>query len=372
MQDLFSSNWRESIVDSSSTIFDVLKALSKSGLLLATFVDDDGILKGILTDIDLRKALIRGYRLEEKASAIANTSPLTANYHLPSAQLKVFANESKIHEIPLVDEEGKLRDIFIVNIREERIPYAPAPETKIKALPNAMFILAGGLGSRLSPVLSDRPKSLAPIAARPILARVIEQGLSAGIRKFYVSVNYMADKVIDFLKSKEFKDLDIHILEETQRMGTAGSLSLIPEPLKEPMLVCNSDVLTTARLNHLLLQHQREQAELTCAIRPHFVSIPYGVFQVQNGLISEIAEKPQQSFLVNAGIYVMNAELTHMIPKNTYFDMPDLIKLCLEQKRKLSPFYLHEYWIDIGKPDDYEKANLEYAKHFTPDEITYL
>ncbi len=360
---LFSPNWKEAIVSTDCTLFDILTSLSHSGLLIACFVDAEGKLEAILTDNDIRKALISGKKLEDKAYPLANKHPKVGDYRASSEWLKNFAMMSKIQDLPLVDEYGILKDIFIVSIRETRVENFPAKKSK-PLLANSMFIVAGGLGSRLSSVLGDRPKPLAPVGSQPILATILAQGVLAGIRNFYISVNYRADQIKAFLEKPEYKSLNITVIHEPYRTGTGGSLSLIPELLKEPLLVCNADILTTVSFDRIIAHHTQEQAMMTCAIRPHFVPIPFGVFKVEGGLIKDIKEKPEETFLVNAAIYVLNPQLIELVPKNTYFDMPDLIKIALEKRLKVLPFYLHEYWIDIGKPDDYQRANLEFENYF--------
>lgn len=362
MEALFSPNWKESLVDENYTLLDILKSLSLSGLLVACFTDEKGKLKGILTDSDIRKALISGKKMSDKAYPLANLHPKISDYRASPAYLKEYASLTQVQELLLVDDEGRLKDIFIVSLREERVQeLSSKPQAEI---PNAMFILAGGLGSRLSTLVNDRPKPLAPVGSQPILATVIEQGVLAGIRNFYISVNYMADQIKNFLDSDSYKHLNIKIIHEPSKMGTAGSLSLIPDKLKHPLLVCNADILTTARLDNLIKLHKQESSHLTCAIRPHFVPIPYGVFQVDQGCIKDIKEKPEETYLVNAGIYVMEPSVLQWVPPNSYFDMPDLIKLSLHKGFKVTPYYLHEYWIDIGKPDDYVKANMEFENNF--------
>lgn len=366
LEHLFSPNWRESVLDRKSTLFDALKNLSDSGSLIACFLDDQNRLEGIITDSDVRKALINGKKLEENAITIANFSPTTCNYQETAENLKYVAATNRIHEIPLVDEEKKLRDIFIVSLREERVEIINNDyDQKIKApRQNAMFILAGGLGTRLSSIMKDRPKPLAMIGEKPIIAIVIEQAVEAGIRNFYISVNYMAEKIKDFLEKSAFNDLNIHIIHEEKRLGTAGSLSLIPQDLQSPLLVCNSDILTNVNFERILLQHEKNQAALTCAVRPHCVSVPFGVFDIMNDVILDIREKPEALFLVNAAIYVLDPKVIKLIPTDSYYDMPDLIKKIIHNKMKISPFYLHEYWMDIGKPEDYERANLDFSKIF--------
>lgn len=366
MNGLYSPNWKDSILDENARIIDVLQALEKSGLLLACFVNSIGQLKSIITDSDIRAALLAGKKMQDSALSCANENPIVGDFRASTEALLELARQGGVHEMPLLDEEKKLRDIFIVSVREKRIsqfeeeiyPAHPVP------LPNAMLILAGGLGMRLRSCVADRPKPLAVVGTQPIITTLIKRAAASGIRKFYVSVNYLADQIVEHLKGPEYEGLDITVLYEEKMLGTGGSLSLIPERLKSALFVCNADILTTVSFDKMLKFHNTNGAKITCAVRPYKSAVPFGIAEIKDGKISEIREKPEFSYLVNAAIYVLDPSVVDLVADGTRIDMPEVVHKAIQQNWPVLPFFLHEYWIDIGQPEDYQRANSEYTIHF--------
>jgi dTDP-glucose pyrophosphorylase len=369
MASTFTKGWKKSIVTPGQTIRDALGAISASGSLLACVVDQNGVLIGILSDSDLRKALLNGGDIDDPISRWMNTNPVVANTEHSLAEIQSIVSSFGVRELPIVDRQGVVQDIFTLGIHDgiERSVadrnFCTTPKLAIHS-PCAMMILAGGLGTRLRPVISDRPKSLAIVGNKPVLETIIYRAAAEGVKKFYISVNYMADQIERHLEAPSYKDLDITVIHENTRMGTAGSLSLIPEKLTTPLIVVNSDVLTTASLAKLLNRHSSQGSFATCAVRPYSFKVPFGVCEIENLCVTKITEKPELSVLVNAGLYVLSPDAVESIPKGKYFDMPDLLSKSLQLGKVITPFYVHEYWIDIGKPEDFARANNDFEMHF--------
>lgn len=361
---LFSPNWRGTLIASSATLHDALKAITESGLLMACLIDSDGMLEGIVTDADVRRALLRGASLEAPIGPHLNQKPTRGPFNGTPGELARLARKCGIREVPLVDAEGRLRDIFILSLREFRTTLAAAGQATAPTLPNAMFILAGGLGTRLSSVVQDRPKPLAIVGDKPILQTLIERAVAAGIRRFYVAVNYMAERLEEHLADPGYAGLDIRIVRERSRLGTAGSIGYVKDEIDVPILVCNADVLTTVPFDKILDHHAREGADATCVVRPYHVAVPFGVVEIEKERVIGIKEKPDFVHLVNTGIYVLAPATCALIERDRPLDMPDLIKSMLASERKIVPFLQHEYWIDIGRPEDYRRANEEFQDHF--------
>jgi len=358
--------WRRSIISPNDCLRDAVKAITDSGALMACVTNSSTQLKGIITDSDIRHALLNGAELSDPISPWFQKAPIVAMENSDREQLLLLAEEKSVREIPLIDSKSRLKDIFIVLVNQERLPtkkIATIPEAPYPKVPNAMLILAGGLGTRLRSIVNDRPKPLAQIGNKPILETLINCAESAGITNFYVAVNYMADKVIDHLKSKRYEHLRIKIVEEPKRLGTAGALGLIRQEISHSLLVCNADVLTTVPLQRILLHHEKEQSDITCTVRPHKVCIPYGVVELKDNRVSVIKEKPETIHLVNTGIYVVSPDICKNVEPNQYLDMPDLVGKLMHRK-KVVPFFIHEYWADIGQPQDYHEANNVYSEHF--------
>lgn len=363
----FFPQWKDCLLPRDGTIREALSAIQTSGALMACIVSDSGVLQAILTDSDIRRALLNGGTLEDKAWPWANQSPIVALEEMSLFELNSFAEKNSVREFPIIDREGRLVDIFALAINKERIndPKLPIAKPSPRLYSNAILIQAGGLGTRLRSIVDDRPKPLALVGDRPILETLILQAAANGFRKFYISLNYKAEMIEEHLTLPQYKDLEITTIHESTRLGTAGSIGLIADEIDEPILICNADVLTTAPFGFIVDHHIREKADITVSVRPYSVTIPFGVVEVKNSSISLITEKPVNTYLVNAGIYVINPDICRLVPKNHPLDMPELINLSMSNKTaKISPFLLHEYWIDIGQPEDFVRANQEFENIF--------
>lgn len=363
----FFSKWRDTVVDQQASMKDALAAISKSGAFISCILNEEGGLAAIVTDSDVRRALLTGGSLEDNVMEWAQKNPISALFESDASELIEIAREFGIREIPLLDHDRKLVDIFVLALHEKREVLLDEstlmPENRI-TLPNHMLILAGGLGTRLKSVVNDRPKPLAMVGDKPILETLIGHAGRSGIRNFYVAVNYMSHLIEEHLASSKYDGLNIKILREDKRLGTAGALGLIPDQITEPLLVGNADVLTTVPLHRLVHHHLDEHADITCAVRPYEILVPYGVVDIEEKSIKQILEKPRYRHFVNAGIYVLSPRVCKLVRGVDYLDMPDLIHKAISVGYKVTPFLMHEYWMDIGQPDDFHKANQEYHHYF--------
>ncbi len=365
----FSPRFKESILNERATLKESLRTIANSGLLVACIVSEtsDKFL-GILTDSDIRKAFLSGATLDSPIGSWINKNPVTAHEDFSAEELTNLSHNVGKREIPLLNNLGELVDIFVLGIYDIRFSQSSdnniSSKPPIKILSNYLFILAGGLGARLRPIVNDRPKSMAIIGGKPIIETIINQASSQGIINFYVSTNYLAEHIESYLKKEKFSSLNIEFVRENKRLGTAGSIGMINHKIEKPILVCNSDILTNVQYNKILESHERNSADITCVIRPYQLAVPYGVVSINDNYITSIIEKPKYDFLVNAGIYVLSADICKLIKKDEYLDMPDFIRYCNKNGKAINPFLLHEYWIDIGHPEDYQKANNEFHLYF--------
>ena len=203
------------------------------------------------------------------------------------------------------------------------------------------------------------------VGGRPILHTIIEKMRDYGFNNFFISVNYKAEMIENYFQDGTPLNVKISYIKETERMGTAGSLSLLQLQNDEPVVVINGDVLTKVNFSELLENHQKHNYQATMCVRKFDFQVPYGVIQTDGDFLSSIEEKPKQSFFVNAGIYVINREMISVIPKSGYFDMPSLFNKVLEnQKKSIGVFPVHEYWLDVGLKDEFERAQFEFLKVF--------
>jgi dTDP-glucose pyrophosphorylase len=360
----FSENWNLSRIPRNASLKDALKAITESGSLMACLENESSQLIGILTDSDIRRALLEGARLDSPAFESANLTPIIASAAAPTLELREICIKQGIREIPLVDESGCLLDVFIMGAHEIRFSEGEETPFPRPPLKSPLFILAGGLGTRLRPAVSDRPKPLAMVGDQPLLGTLLRRARKCGFRQFYVATHHMSEQVEGFLNQAEFSDLKIKILKEPFQLGTAGSMGYVAEEIAAPMLVCNADVLTTVPFDKVVHFHIDERADITCVVRTHLTKVPFGVVDVSKGNITGIREKPEFENFVSSGIYVLSPDIIKMVQKEQYLDMPDLIRKCLEQGKRVRAFFLHEYWLDVGNPEDYKKANDEYETIF--------
>jgi NDP-sugar pyrophosphorylase family protein len=225
--------------------------------------------------------------------------------------------------------------------------------------------MAGGLGSRLGTLTADRPKPMLPLGNKPILETILQNFLDFGFRNFYVSVNYKAEMIQSYFGDGSKWGANIRYLKEAEALGTAGAVGLLPEPPQKPMIVMNGDVLTKINFLQLLDFHAEHEAHATMAVREYDFQVPYGVVKVEQEAIHSIDEKPIQKFFVNGGIYVLEPSVQKMIPRGERLDMPELFRTLHQAGKKTVAFPIREYWLDIGRIDDFERAKGEFSGTFT-------
>ena len=334
---------------------DIRKAIStieRGGLRIALIVNNENKLVGTICDGDIRRALLKGLTLDSSISSIIQTNYHKANSEVSKKEISKIMKDNSISQIPIVSKENELIGL---EISQDLLP-----NTSKLIIPNYALLMAGGRGSRLKPITNDCPKPLLPINGKPILEIILEQCINSGIRNFYISVHYLAEKIINYFGDGSKWNVNIEYLRENIPLGTAGALKLLPTNLKNPVIVINGDVLTKTNFREILKYHSDNNADITICAREHKLSSPYGVIEVQGIKFKSMIEKPSFSQLVNAGIYAVNSNVIKMIKPNQYLDMPDLIYLNQKNMKNIIVYPVHEYWIDIGKPESLNKADYEW------------
>jgi dTDP-glucose pyrophosphorylase/CBS domain-containing protein len=333
---------RKLVLEESTTFEDAIRALDKLGVGFLPIVDADNRLLGIITDGDIRRAILnRRYNLD----AIINRNPITLSCKVTRPQAINFLRSKNCRHLPLVDEENRLVDVIT------------ADDMEFKAKPNKVVIMAGGLGSRLGSLTEHTPKPMLHVGDKPLLSNIISDCHEHGLSHIYICVNYKAEVIKDYFEDGSRFGVSIKYVVENKRLGTAGAISLIEEDFEEPFIVLNADILTSLNLDLLLKHHKDSQADATVCVKEIEFQLPYGVVTTNGPRIIEMREKPVLKCLINAGIYVLSPPLINLVPKNIYCDMTQLIDSALRQGLKLSPYSINEYWMDIGYRKDYETAN---------------
>lgn len=323
-----------------------IACIEQSGGEIALVTDDARRLLGTITDGDLRRGLLRGFGLESQASEVMNRSPRHMSSTATSAEISARLRAEKLGQMPLLDEAG-----VVVEIAYARTFSHPEPSL------HPVVIMAGGLGTRLRPITETIPKPMIELGGRPILEAIIERFQQQGFRSINLCVNHLAEVIIDHFGDGARFGVEITYVREKKRMGTAGALSLLPKS-EMPMIVMNGDILTMVNFNQLLSFHYDNFAEATMGLNKFQYQLPYGVVEVKSGHINSFVEKPIYDFFVNAGIYVISPEAASLIPPNVFFDMPSLFDLVPRERRAAFP--IHEYWLDIGRQEDLERATNEF------------
>lgn len=349
-------NYTELAVQSSSSLLSALKVIESSGYQIAFVVNEDEQVIGTISDGDIRRHLIKSKTLDSSICDIMNSNFLFLRmpYTVDSlSSLMEKAKSMKLRVLPVLNSENKLIDIIFLEKSLKRAD-----------LINSVLIMAGGKGVRLRPLTHDCPKPMLPINGRPMLESIIMDCINSGFKKFYISVNYMREVIMNHFGDGSLWNVNIIYLEEEEcrPLGTAGSLGLLPACVNEPLLVMNGDVRTHVKFESVIDFHLDNKADITICAHEYNVDIPYGVIESVDSIYTRMIEKPTYKFLINTGIYVLNPSIFQGLDGLSFVDMPDLIDSSHDKGSVVSVCALQDYWIDIGRPEDYQKAQSDYAK----------
>jgi dTDP-glucose pyrophosphorylase/predicted transcriptional regulator len=325
-----------------------IKVLQEGGYRIILVVDDNKKLLGTITDGDIRRALMAGMIMNSKVSDLMNCTPITANEKDSRDKILSLMNEMSLLHIPIIDEKGVVCGLETLQLLNEKPSYD-----------NPVFLMAGGFGKRLHPLTINTPKPLLEIGKKPILETIIEQFIDHGFHNFYISTHFKSELIKDYFKNGDQYGVSIHYINEDTPLGTAGSLGLLPDNLPDlPIIMMNGDLLTKVDFKNLLDFHEINNADATMCVREYDFQVPYGVVTINESTIKKIKEKPVYNFFVNAGIYVLNKELVRKVDGESRIDITDFLEKELDNGRVYA-FPIHEYWLDIGRMEEYEEANKD-------------
>ena len=336
-----------------ATIKEALGIIDSGAMQIALVVDDKDKLLGTLTDGDIRRGILRGLDLDSSIETIVFKEPAIAKISSTKEEILKIALSKKLHQIPIVDDNGIVLDLKEI---EELV------EPKIKT--NRVILMVGGLGTRLRPLTQDTPKPMLKVGNKPILQTIVERFAEYGFVNITMCVNFNASIIRDYFSDGKEFGVNIDYVLEEKRMGTAGALSLLKERPSEPFFVMNGDLLTNVNFEHIFNYHMLNKATATMCVREYDYEVPYGVVKMNDNKIIEIAEKPVQKFFVSAGIYMLSPEILDLIPKNEFYDMPALFEKLIKLSKNVISFPIREYWLDIGRMEEYQRANEEYKEVF--------
>jgi len=335
-----------------ATLREALEAITKNGRQAVLVVEADGRLAGMVTDGDVRRALLRGVPLDGAVADIMNPTPVTSPPGLGRAAAVELMLARSIRHLPLVDAGRRLVDVLFL---EEQI--APPP------LPVPAVIMAGGEGRRLRPLTEATPKPLIAVGGKPLIEIMIERLRQAGIGDITIAVHHKSDMIRERLGDGSRLGVRIDYAIEPKPLGTMGALTLLRDRLDGPFFVVNADILTKCDFRAMWDFHRdQENAAMTVGVSIHQVDIPYGEFTLHDGRVTRVEEKPRKEFPVNAGIYLVDPGAIEMIPAGEYFDATDMIRTLVDRGRVVAAHLIREYWLDVGRLHDLEKANRDIAE----------
>lgn len=338
------------VVPPGTLLGEALKKLDRGGLGILLIVRDDGTLEGVITDGDLRRAILKGAPLTGPCESIANLEPVVGPAGIQPTQALVDMDTAcsfVINHLPLVDEDGRVTELVL------RSDLITKDEIALSAV-----VMAGGFGSRLHPLTADTPKPMLPVGGRPLIEDIVDQLQQSGIRRVSITTHFQSEKIARHFGDGRDFGVDIDYVSENKPLGTAGALGLL-RGRAEPLLVINGDILTRVDFRAMLNFHREHDAAFTIGVRHYDLQVPYGIIESDGPRVRAFKEKPHLDFLVNAGIYLLEPRVLDSIPSNEHLDMSELIDLLLAGDQTIVNFPIVEYWLDIGQHGDYEQAQAD-------------
>jgi len=336
------------ILNIGSSLLEVLKKIDSLPQIQTIFItDNDKRVIGTITDGDIRRGLINGLTTNDTLDKFLFKDFQYIEQGKDNFdKLKVF-RERKLKAVPLLTEEGKLVKVIDFTIAKS-------------ILPVDAVIMAGGLGTRLRPLTNDTPKPLLKVGGKEIISYNFDRLLQYGITRQYISVNYLADQIEGFCKDYS-NNINFRIINEPKFLGTAGALSLIDDFYNDTILLMNSDILTNIDYEDFYKTFLEKDADIMVASIPYQVNLPYAIFEEDNRVVNSFKEKPNYTYYANAGIYLVKKDVLKNIPQGTVYNATDLMEDVIKIKGKLIHYPIRQYWLDIGKHEDFEKAQKDIA-----------
>lgn len=332
-------NWKKSIIFEKATLSQAIKAINSNKLKVAVVISKKKTVLGLLTDGDIRRAIVNGKKLNSKALDAVTKNPLIIPSNINYEKIKQVMDKNEISQLPVVDKKSKI--VNIISVKDLSL------KKQVKG--NPVLIMAGGFGKRLLPLTSVIPKPLLKIGRDRILDKIIENIKKYNFRRIYLSVHYLSKKIIEHAKNKNHWNVKVNYIKEKKPLGTAGCLYYLKNKLKLPLVVMNGDIITSLDFDEMLNSHYKNKSDITIALQTHKVNIPFAVLETDELKIKEIQEKPTISKKINAGIYIINPNIINKFCTSPKFlDMPDLIKIAIKNRNKVHAFPIHEDWDDVG------------------------
>ncbi|MGE3991814.1 nucleotidyltransferase family protein [Pseudorhodoplanes sp.] len=327
------------------SIRDAIQAIETNGREMVLVCDSSDRIVGLISDGDVRRALLSGRTLDMPASDVMTRDFFTVAPEIDRASVLDVMMARSFPYVPVLDHDGRL---IAVHFLRDLMGATRKP--------NVAVVMAGGRGTRLRPVTEAIPKPMIEVAGRPMLERIVLHLVGHGIQTIYIAVNFMADVIERHFGDGRALGCRIEYLRETTPLGTGGALALLPERPAHPFLVLNADLVSRANLTAMLDAHMQRQHAATIGVGPYQVQIPFGTVREQGGRLLSIAEKPTLDFLINRGIYVLDPSALDHVPHQRDFPITDLFEALLAARKNVGVFNFDDPWIDVGHFEDLRRA----------------
>ncbi len=330
-----------------SSLLDALRAIESGGVALAVIIDEHNRLAGLMTDGDIRRALLSGAGKEASLDPFVKREFLHVGPDVSRVEVLELMQARRIEQVPVLDSSGRLVGLHLLHNILGQVER-----------PNWAVVMAGGKGVRLRPITDNLPKPMIPVAGRPILERIILQLVGFGIQRVFLAINYLGHVIERHFGSGEQFGCRIDYLREAKVLGTGGALSLLPEPPKHPIVVMNGDLVTQADIGRMIDFHelQLEASAATIGVRKYFHTVPFGCVEMSGDRALRIEEKPDIVKMVNTGIYVLSPHILPRIPKDTEYPLPLLLEDAIRRGEAVRTLELQDDWIDVGQREQLKKA----------------
>jgi dTDP-glucose pyrophosphorylase len=335
---------RKCCIQNTATLLQAIRAINDGAVGVALMHDENHSLIGVLTDGDIRRALLGGATAESQAFPFVNRRFTAVGLEEGRAYVLDLMQARHISQIPILDPVGKLVGLHLLS---EILGSAPRQ--------NWAVIMAGGKGTRLRPITENLPKPMIKVAGRPILERLILHLVGFGVRRFFLSINYLGPMIEEHFGDGTKFGCRIEYLREETEMGTGGALALLPETPTAPVLVLNGDLVTQLNVDRLLAFHQKGNYAATIAVRRYFHQVPFGCMEVSDNKIRRFDEKPMLQQIINAGTYVLSPTILARIPKE-FFPITRLFEKCLVEGEPIGAWEIEEDWLDVGQREQLKQA----------------
>lgn len=342
--------YKDHLILSGSTVKEALILLNELAQDAILFVvDKEDRLVGAFTDGDVRRGLIKGLTIDNLIDDMIQPNPKYIRKGENNLEKIIEYREGNFRVVPVLDENSKV--VNIINFRNVK-----------SYLPIDAVIMAGGRGQRLKPFTDTVPKPLLKIGEKAIIEHNLDRLALYGIDDFWISVKYLGEQIEEHFQDGRHKNIKIEYIWENDPLGTIGAVAQIKNFEHDYVLITNSDLLTNIDYEQFFIEFLKQEADLAILTIPYQVEVPYAVLETEEGNVKSFKEKPTYTYYSNGGIYLIKKELLKHIPQNTFFNATDLMEELINQKLKVISFPFSGYWLDIGKHEDFKKAQ-EDIKH---------